>query len=1443
MIPFNFVLHGGIYVFLSKQLAGDSYSSTAYGILHDLTCIEYFLGTYPATEGLLLLIFSLVEKSGCPPDLGSQYRRAGASPYIEYITSFVLPRCIPLSSDESTEHQPLYFATPEDLYRLVSRALGVLQAIICRYPVPSLMTLAGRNLTSASQTFTSKATTNEFRTATPPLVAEKDFAQVDDDHLKELRAHFELEATDATGPYLPSLSLFELRLNDSDFVEALRDFQKGTYTCIPSYSSVMRYADTPSSSRIKDNYSNGTQNDRSRPKSSGFTLLADILGGGSLLKRLLHVLVQDGNIAGLTLLEEAQDSTNQTQSLYKSGFLPNYEAVKDFTLLQSRRGGTTFDKRGRIDGKSNEIDVARFRRNKVMEKNMLIFTTSLHPIRTNIDRMDCCVTFVFHDVLFWRLFSIDLTLRILCGAAKREAQFAKAIQGCGASLLNITPVLKFGSHIETRIISSIYRISFLLQQAAGASPFNKSLSTEPLPVLAASLGYFPRTSDCYKYPNIASLALAMVTYCSKTIAPSSVFVGALCGRDHGLGAWILNRSFAVQIVGQGPSVLDQDRIFLISGMLDLILSSLLDKDVPALAYTLLGLDNKPSVLNCFSAILQFLDGFDFPQSVMSASLASKCYEILYVLCKRKGNVSSHALELLRRKEFWERHITRLFSVNVIRKGDESQSLFEFITSNWSSHEGDVKAKLFDQISIMHSCAFLLSGAALDLRSSSSNSENAESDHINQCGPVTTRRPVFHLMHVLFRTAYSVVSRILRVIPLQQAQFHESFPVGPALKDTFDSVTCPTPGPMSFESNFCSVDINQLNGKLSSYPNDLKVLAMNYARGWNHYALATAATVHLASALDCLVASYLSNHVMQNGKPDDILVINNGFDPDWDDIVSLLNIILTRLSPSVALSSGDIFALTTVDLSQDTTSSHWNLDPTSALPLSVAALRLVQLIINMSMTEKRLIDLVKSCFLIATAISGCAASAASYDRAGVLSCGLALLLPAYKSHLDFLDAASFRSDIDFDSISCAFLEAATFLSHLSAINCKEITTSLSKTDVKLDEISAAARAGLCVILSAFDAEINEGDISFLCKVFSTSEGHSNLVRLVNMLSYSRFEICWALTQIASCCGGANMLLNAGVSTALLSALASMKTYGPTEVDGEIIDEMPFGLGMVATDPPIGMLGQLQLLTTLMSAQPKNINLASDVGGFMQLHGTMFFHLLSSFPRNRNVTEAFLTCLAAMSSSICSDEHTGISKRGEDVFLRFDSNRVSGHALAPSVSCILGNASNRFERNTIDFALHIASHPFPEVYLPKLSSKLRGMEIAQRKKFRQSEADVGKSWWDRVTSSGLILSDPPVRDSIELFKDGSHALRRDWRSDDYTASIVAAKSLEAALTFLCNITITSGSVTLSLNPVLLGKSLCRCILLSRVSCEFFFKKKLPFHNQAEMASFFLLIHSPH
>jgi hypothetical protein len=1423
--------------FLSEKFASDSYNASTYGILHDMNHIESFMGSYPATEGLLLLIYSLVERSGCPTDLGSQWRRPGASPYIEFITAFVLPRCICFSSDGSVEHQPLFFTTPEDRYRLISRALDVLQAVICRYPVPSpsSTTFVGRKQASSVQAFTSKAIVDELRTVTPPLLSEKDLTG-EDAEINELRIRYEMEANKATGLFPPYLNLFQRTLEKSEFIEAVRDFHDETWMPIPPHNALLRHPDQSLASRFvmagADSNSNAKRTEGPRPKSPGFILLADILGGGSFLKVLLHVLVQDGNVAALTLLEEAQDSAKQTRSLYKSGYLPEYEAVKDFTLSQSRSGLSTFDVRGRLVGKSSDIDVTRFSKNKVIEKNMLVSTPSIHPLLpANTNGSDSPFTIVFDDVLYWRLRSIELTLKLLCAAATRETSFAKAIQGCGSNSLNITPVLKFGSHLEVRTISTIYRVSFLLQQAAGASPFSKSLSTEPLPVLSTTLGYFPPTSDYYNYPNIAEFALAMLSYCSKTLTPSSVFVGALCGRDRGLGARILSRSFALQILGQGLDFnkyeidrrsicipLEQNRMKILTGILDLILSSLLDKDVPTLAYTLLGFDNKEpylqelgcSGLNCFSAILHLLDKDDFTQARSSASVASKCYEVVYVLCKAKGRISSYALGLLRRNEFWARHLKRLFASPAKEiDGSGSLSLFESLSAAWSSRLQE--AIIFDEISIMHSCAFLLSGTALELRSCALDPSIPESHPIYQHGLAPSRQQVFHLLYILFGATHPVMTRILQAMPLQQTRSYESYFVGTALKDTFDSVTCPILGPKSFVSNFRCVDINLLNGKLSASPTDLKAVAMDYARSWNHYAMAAAAAAHLVTSFDFLMASFLSScNLMLIGKLDDNSIIDVGFAPGWDDTIGLLNLILTRLSPFETLFLDDESA---------TSKSSHNLEPSSALPLSVAALRLVECIVNISLTEQRLIDLVKSCYLMATAISGCAPGAASYDRAGVLSCGLALLLPAYEHQLQFVDAASMQSDIEFDSLSCVFIEVATFLSYLSSINYKEATTPPSKKNAKLDEIATAARAGLCVILRAFDFEVYEGDATFFSQVFSASDGRSNVTRLVNMLSFSPNDICWVLTQIASCSGGANILLNVDVASALLSGISNTITYGSNEVGNEMIDEMPFGLGIVASEPPIGIIGQLQLLTTLMSAVPENVKLASDVGGFMKAHVFVFGHLLSSFPRNGNVTEAFLTCLAVLSSALCDEKHVGTSRRNEELLPRkIDVKSVSGNAMSPSISCVLGNASNRIERNVIDFALHIASHPFPEIFLPKLPSKLSDLEFDQRKQLRQPDEDQGKSWWDRISASGVLLPSPPVGGSVEMFKVGFPALpSRDWRSDDYTLSIMATKSLEMALIFLCNMTSSSRGVTLSLNPVLLGKGICRCIIASRVSCN--------------------------
>jgi hypothetical protein len=101
--------------------------------------IESRDGTYPATEGLLELLTSLVTSIGCPSDLGeaseqpkSGRLRPGATAYIEYVLNFVIPRAT--RSEMSTD--PLPFKTNADFFRLLTLSFGVVEAVLSRYPMP-----------------------------------------------------------------------------------------------------------------------------------------------------------------------------------------------------------------------------------------------------------------------------------------------------------------------------------------------------------------------------------------------------------------------------------------------------------------------------------------------------------------------------------------------------------------------------------------------------------------------------------------------------------------------------------------------------------------------------------------------------------------------------------------------------------------------------------------------------------------------------------------------------------------------------------------------------------------------------------------------------------------------------------------------------------------------------------------------------------------------------------------------------------------------------------------------------------------------------------------------------------------------------------------------------------------------------------------------------------
>lgn len=1429
---------------LGHHITGDAYNSSCYGILHDLNHVESFIGTYPATEGLLLLIFSLVQRTGCPPNLGSKWRRPGASPYIEFVTNYVLPRSIISAHGAFSDQAPLLFATPEDRYRLIARALDVVKVVICRYPVPlSSSSVDDRKDASSEQALPSKFTGDDIRMVTPPLLSEMDSSSISDVSINDLKSIYELEAASSTGLFPPYLNLFQKNVLDSEFVDAMRDFREEEWMRIPLYNPYSHQPDQSLASRLHsfetESNSVAKHTDAPRPKSSGFAILADIIGGGALLKYILHILVQDENVVALTLLEQAQDLANQTSSLYKSGYLPVYEVVKDFTLSHSRSGidSSSLDLKGRLSG----IDITRFSRDTETEKNMLVNTPSIYPVLSaDLTRSGCLGTLVSDDVLYWRLRSIKLTLHILCAAAARETSFAKAMQCCGLNSLNIIPVLKFGSHLEVQAVSTIYRVSFLLQQASGAFPFNKSVHVEPFPVLVESVGYCPPVNEYYAYPNIAEFALAMLTYASKTVT-SSALCAALCGSDRRLGARRLTRSFAVQMLSQrldsnindsdrGLDYMEQKSLTMPAMILDLILSSLSSQEFPKLAFALLGFSDTESLLqerllpgiNCFSAILHILERKDFLLSNSSASVASRCYALLFTLCKLKGPVSSFISRFLRKNDFWARHLTRLFVPENGNDGGSSKSLFETINTCWSSLDEDSDtAEDSYPISILHCSAFLLSGVALELHRCSlgaSLANSSESFHQQDYAP--SHLECLRLVSLLFGTTKLVIL-IFKRMPLYQQNPLKFFEIGTALKKHLDSATRPLQGPGVVIPNFRCVDVFILNTKLNGVAPKQKETALNCARRWNRYVLFAAAASHLATALDCLITSYLSSCApVLFGNIDDGKLTNEKKITNWDDILGLLNMILSRLSPPETLCLDSDFTSRFAIVSRsfperNISTDDVNLESSSALSLSVAALRVVQHIMKMNLNEKMLIDLVRTCYLMAIAISGCSVGTASYDRAAVLSCTLGLVLPAYHQ-FEFLDAVSMQSDIQANSMGDAFVEVARFLSFLSSVNYKQAPDSLGYECTKLDEIATAARACLCVILRTFDIDEYPDDETFVSRVFlSFPEGRSNLNRLVNMLSCPRSDVCWILTQIASCIGGSRLLVNAGAASAILPRVSSTLNFDSNEIRDEFFDEMSRGLGTVVSEPPTEMIGQLKLLTTLVANFPESDRLLSEIGVFLRFHVSMFVHLLSSFPRNRDVTEAYLSCLALWSTALFAQLHAGERKGEEGLQLKkFGSTVASDNLLAFSITSALGDAAHRIERNVIDFALHIASQPFPEIFLSSLPSKLIHLENVQRKRLRQSDHEVGKSWWDRVNVSGLLLPNPPSGGGAEVTNFGFSACSsRGWKSEDYNVAISAAKSLEMALIFLCNLTPTSGSVSLSLNPLLLGKALCRCVIASR------------------------------
>lgn len=120
----------------SRALPDDTpFQDPKFGILYEMEYVESSFGNYPSTEGFLRLLACLFKCSGCPPNLGSNWRvRPGSLPYLEYVMQHVLPRASGVGPKTSS---PLHFRVNEDRSRLECLALHVVESIILSYTIPT----------------------------------------------------------------------------------------------------------------------------------------------------------------------------------------------------------------------------------------------------------------------------------------------------------------------------------------------------------------------------------------------------------------------------------------------------------------------------------------------------------------------------------------------------------------------------------------------------------------------------------------------------------------------------------------------------------------------------------------------------------------------------------------------------------------------------------------------------------------------------------------------------------------------------------------------------------------------------------------------------------------------------------------------------------------------------------------------------------------------------------------------------------------------------------------------------------------------------------------------------------------------------------------------------------------------------------------------------------
>jgi len=1390
-------------------------ASTDYGMIYQFEHVESKAGYFPATEGFLYLLSTLVRVAGCPPSLGNQWRlRPGAGPYIEYVTDFVLPRATGMAKDVRT----LEFRGLCDECRLVERALEVVEAVLVRYVVPP---------------FSSK---------------EKNVT------LDEVKAQFKLNI-ELARTEMGLSSVLDIfcdvdSIDEEEVGSAIQDFSN---MALPSQDLGPI---NPSTNQNQGMLEASFGNPVPLPKTPGFGILADILSSPSssnnILQILWKILSQNGASKGIHTYAEKTYSKSLATSLYRET-PPDLACAEEGTLCKVRK------ERNLVDERVYEESLSVLRQGMIPPVEPLLLLSCF-------ERSGCpeynygsgCRAHLINgaslsDALHWRERSLLISLRILCAAAAREDMFMQSLKEALEALpspLSVIPTLSFKGPIHGsfahRFVNeekvSVVRLSnLLLTQATSSGAVDRCSAgyrQEILPIITDYVGYGACSSMSNNDPQgISRSAFGIVSYLAHTI-PQVECVHSLCGPEDMNGTRLAN-AFAKGLSLPCENIESGKTVDLRAAILDLILLNFNIDSAPSpnsslnLSLIMLGLSGS-STHNCLDVIFDLVaESNDFVLDPMSSALATKCFEILFRVCQL-GNTGANAksnrrvapnvlaqqrrwMDKLRHRNYWQMQIVRFLEM----RGPSTPSIFQEVMNSFCyGHGSDLEISRRDN-DVLHSFSWLLKGLALELSFLIGLHDNKSAGFGGggiQSELASNHSQLQSIMHCLLSDPNVLLLRALVDMPLGQSsngfikeRLHS---IAAPSRDVLKASSKPMSGPVEICDGYEMIDVDRLlhlchyAGTSPSSVSTSMENAKEWAVAWNSFVCRVCACSHISEAWsDVVRTAVICSPITMHQKQAKHFSINTKV------VMDILCTILSRLlSPThlATLGQYSVFVGGEVPTVGDPVEAE------SAMPLSIAALSVVDVLIESSYLDHNAIsnqgafleddsagfglaeeDVARVCALIVGAISSCEESSAARnmspndERAAVLSCALTRMLA-------FSEEASY-SVISQNSTPSSILDMyANAVVYLFSLSTHPVFNSHERYknahDAKGGAIAVAARSGLSSLFGHLKSTEHQDSVGelFCSNVFTLETISSAVAKLVHLITCKDNDVTYLLQQIALFADGVQLLAKSSITSKLLEFAM---VYAQEEQ--HFLSSNIGTNGARQLEPPSLLVGHLSLINALLSSplvSSDRVALAVDSIQLLKVYCSTFERLLLSYPSNDNLMVKFIESLT-LAYTVLKRESAGSNALG-NILLSVDDSLLS------------------LENNVLRIAYQLSAFPFPSHMLPPLPMELIDVEKIHTSQLKNIRVNLGNesTWWDNInpeTSSsegGLSLPSPPAGSTSDRY-----GIDPIWSERKYQYAISSAKCLEMSILFLISrvhFLAERESSTFCIDAVAIAKGICRC-----------------------------------